>query len=174
MKDQHHTLQCLINRDYPILVRRNVDGFSVYVPSLGIVVSSATLDECHLMIEEKKSALFRSAVEGGFGDAMLTTPSHLPRRRAITRMVFVLSVLALLLLTILIPASYVVSKIEHLVPAFAESAMDVVQRRIKTMSDDDQRKLSGIATHMCPVIDEMVAARCRSLPSPGAQKPGGR
>lgn len=169
MNGQENILQQLLRRDYAIVVRKTADGYSACVPSLGIMVSAATVDACHAMIEERKSGIFRAAVDSGFGDAFLVGLSQTRLRPNILRMFFVLLVLSLLLLTVLIPTTYVVAKIERLVPVFAETAMDVVQRRIKTMSDEEQRKLSGIAGRACPVIDELIAARCRSLSSPASE-----
>lgn len=167
MNNRENILQQLLKRDYPIVIRRKVDGYSACVPSLGIIVSAATVDECHAMIEESKAEMFRVAVDSGFGETLLTGPGQIRTRPNILRMLFVLLVLSLLLLTILIPTAYVVTKVERLVPAFAETAMDVVQRRVKAMSDEDQRKLSGIAGRACPAIDELIEARCRSLSSSG-------
>lgn len=168
MNTHENTLQRLLERDYPLVVRRSPAGYAAFVPSLGIVVSAVTLDECHVMVEERKKALFEALVEGGFDDALLSGPAQFVWQRTGARMLFTILVLFLLLLTILIPANYLLSKIEHLVPVYAEAAMDVVQRRVQQMSDDDQRKLSGLATRMCPVIDDMVEARCRQLAPAGA------
>ncbi len=165
MNNQESILQQLLRRDHPIVIRRKLDAYTACVPSLGIIVSAATVDECHQMIENRKSDLFRAAVDSGFGDTFLVESKQVGGRSPLSRLVFVLLVLSLLLLTILIPTTYVVAKLERLVPVYAETVMDVVQRRIKTMSDEEQRKLSGIAGRACPAIDELIEARCRSLRS---------
>jgi hypothetical protein len=166
------TLQSLMKRDYPLFIHKDQDGYSACVPSLGILVAANTVDECYAKVEKAKKALLESFVERGFGDSMLSVPRSTSGARPWVRMMFALAVLALLLLTALIPANYLLSELSRRVPAYAETAMDVVQRRVQQMSDDDRRKLSGLTTRMCPVIDEMVAARCRSLPAQRAPSSG--
>lgn len=170
MNNQENILQQLLRRDHPIVIRRKLDACAACVPSLGIIVSATTVDECHRMIEARKSDLFRAAVDSGFGDIFLADSKQVGARSPILRMFFVLLALSLLLLTILIPTTYAVAKLERLVPVYAETVMDAVQRRVKNMSEEEQRKLSGIVGRACPAIDELIAARCRSLrSSPGTE-----
>jgi predicted RNase H-like HicB family nuclease len=163
-----------MKRDYPLFIHKDADGYSACVPSLGILVAAETVDECYVKVEETKKALLESIVDRGFGDSMLSVAGLAISPRPWVRMAFAVAILSLLLLTVLIPANYLLSELNRRVPAYVESAMDVVQRRVQQMSDDDKRKLSGLTTGMCPVIDEMVAARCRSLPAQGAPSSAGK
>jgi len=153
-----------MKQDHPTVVHRESDGYSVCVPSLGILVSALTLDECYDKVEELKKTFFESIVERGFGDSMLSVRRSQSNPRPWVRMVFMLSALTLILLTVLIPTTYLLSAIKDSIPASVEAAMHVVQRRMHEMSDLDQQRLSKLATSMCPVVDEMVAARCKRVP----------
>lgn len=172
MKKLESTIQSLMNHDYPLFIHRDPEGYSACVPSLGILVAAKTVDECYVKVEESKKAFLELIVERGFGDSMLSAWTSSPNPRPLVRMMFALAALSLLLLTVLIPANYLLSEFNRRVPGYAEAAMEVFQRRVQLMSDDDKQKLSGLTTRMCPVIDEMVEARCKSVPLRGAQKSG--
>lgn len=174
MKKPESILESLMKQDYPLVIHRGADEYSACVPSLGILVAAKTADECYEKIEAAKKTLLASIVERGFGDTMLSVPGPVSGARPWLRMMFAIAVLALLLLTVLIPANYLLSELNRRVPAYAETVMDVVQRRVQQMSENDRQKLSGLTTRMCPVIDEMVAARCRSFPAQGAPSSAGK
>lgn len=168
------TIQSLMNHDYPVFIHRGSEGYSACIPSLGILASANTLDECYAKVEESKTTLLEAIVERGFGDSMLSVRAPSSNPQPWVRMMFALAVLTLLLLTILIPANYLLSELSRRVPTYAEAVMDVVQRRVQQMSDDDKRKLSGLVTRMCPVLDEMVEARCRSVTSHASPASGAK
>ncbi len=163
MKTAENTFQLLMEKEHSYLIHKELGIYSVCIPSLGILVSAKTLDECYVKVEESKRSFFLGIIEHGFGESMLSTRLPSSNPRPWVRMTFTLSVLLLILLTVLIPTNYLLAKLEYQAPAYIEAAMGIVQQRVHQWSDDDQRKLAGIGMRMCPIIDEMVEARCSSV-----------
>jgi len=178
MQTTEASIQSLMAQHHPVLVRRGEDGYASYVPTLGILASGPSLDACYEKTEAAKRQLFEDAVRLGFGDAVPGRDQPRAKRTGL-RMLFTLAVLGLVLLIVLIPADYILSQIAFRLPTYMESAMGVAERRLKNLSENDKRTLSGLFVEACPVVNTMVntlvSAQCtqpvpasaRSLPAKG-------
>lgn len=164
MNEREKTIQRLMALNYPFYISATLDGYSACLPSLGILVSAKTLDDCYLAVQARKRSYFDAAIEQGFGDSLLILHSQISNaKRRGALFIKSLLVLSLFLLIVLIPTCFLFNQFNRLLPKYVESAMDIVQRRVHQWSEEDQRKLSGIARGICPVIDELVEAQCKRV-----------
>jgi len=162
MNDQIPLNDKISDKDFPIIVREKDGMFVIFVPSLGIIARDATLEKCYNNMRKARSELLAEIDEA---DLTETLYKHQGHQKTKMWRYFAAGVLSFVILASisLLPATYLLSNIRHQIPMFTDIALDAVQKRIvNDMTERNKQILANFATGFCPIVDELVTARCEA------------